>query len=411
MSVRFDKHSRRRLDSTPHDQGEHQGAGNDARPAQERGGHAEQRVRHAARDRADDAAQRRQALLGAQGGAAISDSHPATTNAFSVGVLRLWPTVTRRSGSTRPMRSCTAGNSTRPRDSATSPMRRHVAPPTRAATGRTRPPWTTTAAMPTMANTAPIAPSPKPRRWCANNGNVASKAPKGRHEQHGHGAGDGDGSGGPCAGGPRSGQVGCGSCPVPPPVASGRRRSATTALTPAMAAATKNGETGAAEGGQATDGWPQDEPDAVGGAEEPEQAHAVLWSHEVGGRRLCHRHAPSRRAVEDVGDEEEPERARHPGEETGGGRPRQRHDEQWLATDAVGQSPRSNGALANCAAENAASRSPTEPGPAAERCVEREERDDDAEADQVDCDRGPQDPEPRRQPAARGLEAEERGVP
>ena len=48
----------------------------------------------------------------------------------------------------------------------------------RAARGRTRPPWTTTATTPTMAKTAPMAARPKPSRRRPNRAKVASKALK-----------------------------------------------------------------------------------------------------------------------------------------------------------------------------------------------------------------------------------------
>ena len=62
----------------------------------------------------------------------------------------------------------------------------------------------------------------------------------------------------------------------------------------------------------------------------------------------------------------------------------------------------SNGALTNCAAENAAEEEPDRRGAGAEAPrVQRQEGDDDAEAEKVDGHRGPQHPEPRRKPATR----------
>ena len=55
----------------------------------------------------------------------------------------------------------------------------------------------------------------------------------------------------------------------------------------------------AAERGDGADGRPEDEPDAEGGAEQPEQAGPVLGRRHVGDRRLGHRHAGPRGAVDE----------------------------------------------------------------------------------------------------------------
>ena len=80
---------------------------------------------------------------------------------------------------------------------------------------------------------------------------------------------------------------------------SGSRRAATTALTAARAAARKNGTRGPHEGGQGAERRAGDEADAEGRPEQAEQAGPLLGGGHVAHRRLGHRHAGSRDAVDD----------------------------------------------------------------------------------------------------------------
>ena len=245
------------------------------RPAHERG----RRCRAARRTRRPRPGRRcgpeTTAPAGRPRAAPRSPTPPApTTNAFSVGVLRLWPTVTRRSGSTRPMRSCTAGKQHEAEGLRHEPHPEARGVPDAAPPPAARaPPWTTTAMMPTMANTAPMAPSPKPRRWCAEQRERRFEGAERRHEQQVTVPGRRWRAGRPRSGTRGRSAYGRGS--VPSGCRSGlgqaaerhegvdarrwRRRRRTGDAAPPRAA-------------RPPMAGPSDEPDAVGGAQEPEQA-------------------------------------------------------------------------------------------------------------------------------------------
>src|SRR5581483_10498145 len=155
------------------------------------------------------------------------------------------------------------------------------------------------------------------------------------------------------------------------------------------------------ERGDATDGRPEREPGPERGAEQPEQPGPLLLGGDVGDGGLRHRHARAARAVQDPAAEQQPQRPGEAGQQAADGGADERQNDHRLAPQPVRQAPGQGRAHQLRDRE----RGDDEPGRRRRRArvtgVAREDGEQDAEADQVEGDRRPDDPEPRRQRPAR----------
>ena len=207
--------------------------------------------------------------------------------------------------------------------------------------------------------------SPKPRRRCPNKAKVASKALNDATRRTVTTAGTAivpstsrTGSTGAGRGSIRPG--GGRACTDP---GLGQSPDGDDRIDPGDGGGDEEREAGPTERGQSADGGADDEPHAVGGAEKPEHPGAVGRPDQVGGRRLGHGHAPP----------EAPSRTRATSNShSEPAKPVRRLATAVPTSEAMSKGLRptrsdslpSIGAPANWAAENAASRSPTDAGPA-----------------------------------------------
>ena len=144
----------------------------------------------------------------------------------------------------------------------------------------------------------------------------------------------------------------------------------------------------------------RDEADAERGTQQAEQARPLRWFGEVAHRGLGDGVAAARSAVDRAAEEKDRQRPGEAGHEAADGRPAQCHHEYWLAPDPVRQPapPRRGEELRQRERGHDRGR---EPGVRPEVLgVQRKDREDDAEADQVDRDGGPQDAVAGGQPGA-----------
>ena len=180
-----------------------------------------------------------------------------------------------------------------------------------------------------------------------------------------------------------------------------------------MAAATKNGSRGPPRAARPPMAGPITNPTPYAAPRSPKHPRPFLGADEVGRRRLRHGHAPARCTVEDAGHATGARASpATPVRKLAPAVPARDTMSSGLRPTAIGKSPEQRRAHANWAAENAASRSPIDAGPRPEPVrVQREEGDDDAEAEEVDGDRGPQHSEPRWKSVPPGTGTGKRGAP
>ena len=197
--------------------------------------------------------------------------------------------------------------------------------------------------------------------------------------------------------GSKAGRPGTSSVGAGPGWVSGRRRSATTALIEAMAAAMKNGMCGPPNAAKVAMAGPSTNPTPKAAPSSPNKPGAVLVRGHVGHRRLGHRHARPGRPVDEPAEQEQPHRPGDPRDHAPDGGAAEGHDEDRLAPVPVRQ-PSHHGGGDQLRQREAGHHQPDHRRRDVEVLgVAREDREDDPEPDEVDRDRGPDRPEPGRQ--------------
>ena len=130
--------------------------------------------------------------------------------------------------------------------------------------------------------------------------------------------------------------------------------------------------------------------------EHAEEARAVGLRGDVGDRALGHGHAGPGHPVDDPAGEQHPERTGRGGDEAPDGGPEQRQEQDRLAPNPIGK-PSEQGRAHELGRGERGDEQPDLDAAGPEALgVAGQDRHDDAEADQVECDRRPDDPEPGR---------------
>ena len=167
----------------------------------------------------------------------------------------------------------------------------------------------------------------------------------------------------------------------------------------------EEGEAVVDEGRDTGDGRSGDEADAEGSAQEAEQAGPLATWRDVGHGCVSDRHARSRDAIDDAAGEEEGQRAGQPGQKGADRCADEGEDEHSLASDPVRDPAPHRREQQLGHRERGEHRADRERAGVEARGVEREQREDDAEADEVDGHGRPYGPEARRQRLTGGARA------
>ena len=158
----------------------------------------------------------------------------------------------------------------------------------------------------------------------------------------------------------------------------------------------EEGDVRAAEGGQRADRRAEHEADTERRPQQAQQSRPVVRLGNVGHRRLGDRHARARCAIHDAPEEQQPHRSGEAGEQAADRGAAQREDEHRLATEAIGQPAHDRREEHLDQGERTDDQADRRRRDRQVAGVAGQDRQHDAEADEVDGHRGPDGAEPGR---------------